>query len=50
MKLTEIAGKLPVMKMHGCGNDFVVLADPDDVLDRGGCDHESRWEPYHGHV
>lgn len=30
--LTEIAGKNPVMKMHGIGNDFIVLSDFKDLM------------------
>jgi diaminopimelate epimerase len=27
MNIQEIAGNYPIIKMHGCGNDFVVLTD-----------------------
>jgi diaminopimelate epimerase len=27
MNIREIAGNYPIVKMHGCGNDFVVLTD-----------------------
>jgi diaminopimelate epimerase len=32
MKISEITGAYPVMKMQGCGNDFVVLSDFDEKL------------------
>ena len=32
MRIVEIVRDHPIMKMHGCGNDFVVLMDPDGRL------------------
>ncbi|MFA6088450.1 MAG: diaminopimelate epimerase [Candidatus Woesearchaeota archaeon] len=30
--ISEIAGEFPIMKMHGCGNDFVVMVDWNEEL------------------
>jgi diaminopimelate epimerase len=32
MTISEITSSYPVMKMHGCGNDYVVIVDLDDRL------------------
>ena len=32
MTISEITGKQPIVKMHGIGNDFVVLCDFDEKL------------------
>jgi diaminopimelate epimerase len=32
MKISEIAKNYPIMKMQGCGNDFVVMVDPNEQL------------------
>ena len=32
--IKDITGDYPVLKMHGCGNDFIVLYDCDERLTR----------------
>ena len=38
MRLTDVIKNGPLMKMHGCGNDFAVLMDPHKAFDAGTAD------------